>query len=261
MIGKNVGLILKAREIRAFFFFFLHQQESHWLSGLNISPVKKMTLQRMIQELNNNDVQSWCKRAKSLTLEVPWIKRYNWLIKSEKVAHLPWNYCLTQNCLVDYTSVFLLCSSHFSMNVFRHQRFFFFFVLSLCIIDSFKQMFKRSHPHTFIQMRMTSDIIHGCNSMITGSLTKPLPYRGHWKSSLASLVFRLTPEDMRKSNMKKKLISIAPGSLCHAKICIGSCDYYACLFLWKLMRFGMVVMTALLWLWPNGNMSFIIGKR
>lgn len=30
--------------------------------------------------------------------------------------------------------------------------------------------------------------------------------------------------------MKKKLIYLAAGSLCHAKICIGSWDYYACLF-------------------------------
>lgn len=56
------------------------------------------------------------------------------------------------------------------------------------------------------------------------------------KQQLVSLLFRLTPEDKRKINMKKKQIHMALGMLCHAKICIGSCDYYACLSLWKLMK-------------------------
>lgn len=51
------------------------------------------------------------------------------------------------------------------------------------------------------------------------------------KQQLVSLLFRLTPEDKRKINMKKKQIHMALGMLCHAKICIGSCDYYACLSL------------------------------
>lgn len=51
------------------------------------------------------------------------------------------------------------------------------------------------------------------------------------KQQLVSLLFRLTPEGKRKINMKKKQIHMAPGMLYHAKICIGSCDYYACLSL------------------------------
>lgn len=56
------------------------------------------------------------------------------------------------------------------------------------------------------------------------------------KQQLVSLLFRLTPEGKRKINMKKKQIHMAPGMLYHAKICIGSCDYYACLSLWKLTK-------------------------
>lgn len=48
-------------------------------------------------------------------------------------------------------------------------------------------------------------------------------------------------------NMKKKKIYMAPGMRCRAKICIGSCDYYDCLALWKLIVQDYLVLRPASW--------------
>lgn len=94
---------------------FVHQLGSHWLAGWNIFPVKKMTPQRKIQELNNNDMQYWCKRAQSPLLQMSWNDRRNCLKGCRKrVANLPWNCCLTwSRCF--HNNLFLFESSAYNI--------------------------------------------------------------------------------------------------------------------------------------------------
>lgn len=60
--------------------------------------------------------------------------------------------------------------------------------------------------------------------------------------------------------MKKKQIHIAPGMLFHAKICIRGCDYYACLFLSKLVEQDYLVLHKMQLRMPNIRVVLLLYK-
>lgn len=88
---------------------------------------------------------------------------------------------------------------------------------------------------------MVSDIIMYWNSMTRVSLTTHYRNEGT-KQRLGRSLVSSTQEDERKINLKNKLIHIALGKLFYVKICIGSCDYYACPLQWELMELDYLVL-------------------